>query len=360
MVEQKIFQPYEFLESGMLAENLLYFDQVILWLSQIPTIVEVIGLETFEQALDQNAFLFLDTNTHILQHYNSMSENDCLKESLSEVISNLGGVIFVKSKGKLSISQADTIAAEVMEKCKSCLRFVNSQKNEFGQLILQETLKDERGLALPKYLDDLAMNKMFTKQRLFTINLELAILRLFKIPYLVTTPDLSLLHFAKFHTSNIVHALPPFAQDTYNRIKNIIWELHAVENIIDIGQLIQQNILTYKEIVELRSTSDGKHFRAWFHQIINDPNKVRDTKSFIKYYFEFIRKRNLRDSCPIKVLRFATASLLGLLGPIPGILSNTIDSFVVEYLLDGWKPSFFLHDKLYSIIAPRLLYKGRK
>ena len=45
-------------------------------------------------------------------------------------------------------------------------------------------------------------------------------------------------------------------------------------------------------------------------------------------------------------IRLVACSALGLVSPITGIAASAVDSFVLNKILNGWNPNFFLDDKV--------------
>ncbi len=359
MNKRIIFQPYEdYNEPGVLADSLIYYDRVALWATQLPHIVQTMGLNAFEKALESGAFTFLKSNTHLVPpkdylEYQYRTKEDHINEWLSIASGNLRGPIFLDKKPNISINQADSIAAELVRKCQKHLIFIDCNERNLGNTLQEATYNDYETLIIPRYLDNISHNLLFTLQRLLTVNLELSVLNELETSHIITTPDLTLLHCAKFHTSNMFNR--QLNADIMG-IRNIMWDLNAVENILNFEEIIDSHILSFDELVDIRNSTNGKRFRKWFHETIMKPEIELSSKNLIEVYLETFKKSQINDSNLFKVLKVATTISLGLLNPYVGIAASTID-FMFENILHGWRPSYFLHDELYVAIVNKCYNK---
>jgi hypothetical protein len=96
----------------------------------------------------------------------------------------------------------------------------------------------------------------------------------------------------------------------------------------------------------------ASRFKDWL--IKQDPDK-----SIVREYYKEISKGTFIDRLPGKTTRWATFTSLGILadtlmptgiGTIAGIGASFLDSFFLEKLAKGWKPSQFIDDHLLPLL----------
>lgn len=353
MAKYTIFQPYEFNDASMLAENLLLYDQLVVWLSQVTNLANSLGIRNFERALESGAFRFVDTNAHVIPEYTTIPKDQAIAESFSGAEINLV-ILLQREYSTLSQRDATKVANEILSKCRKLVTYFEAGDANLNDSVLQATDHDARVLEIPQYLSDLAMNAAFTRQRLFTINLELALLHDLGAKSFVSTPDLMILHASKFHRQNL---LGHESEDvtTPDRDRPFLIDLLSIQGIPDVGNLINSTELTFSEILDIRLSNDSSLFRKWFHQFI-DKNEDRGggPKEIIEAYCESLKINPLSDGFAVKSLRLATSAALGLLNPLLGLASSAADTFLLNKLTKGWKPSYFLHERLFATLAPHI------
>lgn len=110
----------------------------------------------------------------------------------------------------------------------------------------------------------------------------------------------------------------------------------------DIGELFVNKVIGLEEILKLRDNFNGRIFRYWA--------KLTD------YEEELMRKdvmnsvNNVIGSKIFQPLRLLGTNLLGIAGFIPGVAASAFDSYVLDSVLKGWHPNFFLDDNLKALI----------
>ncbi|MBD8001373.1 SEC-C domain-containing protein [Phocaeicola sp. Sa1YUN3] len=70
--------------------------------------------------------------------------------------------------------------------------------------------------------------------------------------------------------------------------------------------------------------------------------------------------QNILGAKCINPIRFIGTNLIGLFGFIPGIVASAFDSFILDKILKGWHPNFFLDDKLKTMIDDCIIKEKRK
>ncbi|SOC81572.1 SEC-C motif-containing protein [Salinimicrobium sediminis] len=106
----------------------------------------------------------------------------------------------------------------------------------------------------------------------------------------------------------------------------------------DLTRLYTNNIIDIDLIISLKNDISGKKFRAWFE------DSDYDEKSVYKQLMS--KSKNLSDYTVTRLIRWGVPNLIGIIEPISGAIASTIDSFVVDKIMKGWHPNFFLDDVL--------------
>jgi hypothetical protein len=113
-----------------------------------------------------------------------------------------------------------------------------------------------------------------------------------------------------------------------------------------IGDAFVEGIITTKELKGLLKKADK--FRDWLIKVPEDKNLIGE------YYKESTRETFV-DKLPVKTTRFVifegigiTLDLLGAggLGTVAATALSAVDSFVLDKLIKGWKPSQFIDENL--------------
>ena len=116
------------------------------------------------------------------------------------------------------------------------------------------------------------------------------------------------------------------------------------KEIPDLGKLYQNNAIDLSKILKLRDSFQGKLFRYWTASENFDESEMQKE---IMNTCENVLGKYLSNS-----LRFVGTQVLGVIDPVLGFISSSADSFVIDKILKGWHPNFFLDDKL-RVIAEK-------
>ena len=110
----------------------------------------------------------------------------------------------------------------------------------------------------------------------------------------------------------------------------------------DLGELFVNKILDLDDILKLRENWNGKLFRYWAKLTDYEENLMRkDVLNSVN---------NIIGSKLLQPLRLLGTNLIGIAGFLPGIVASTFDSYVLDNVLKGWHPNFFLDNKLKALI----------
>ena len=104
------------------------------------------------------------------------------------------------------------------------------------------------------------------------------------------------------------------------------------------GEAFSLGKITPKEILNLLNDKNSIKFKEWL-------KKIPDGTPLSGEYYNKIRKLN-SDNPLLKSIRVLSQSILGLIHPISGVVATLLDGFVVEKIINGWKP-MLLVDKVF-------------
>jgi hypothetical protein len=127
-----------------------------------------------------------------------------------------------------------------------------------------------------------------------------------------------------------------------DRVKDSI-KLFALNDIPDIRPAISAGELGFDEVWKLRNSKNAREFREWLAKA--DP---KDADQLVKLYISALKKQPFISSLPARAVRFIITSLVSVLAPAIGVAAGAADSFLVERMLSGYSPRFFI-DELSSL-----------
>lgn len=151
---------------------------------------------------------------------------------------------------------------------------------------------------------------------------------------LLTSPAYSTLMYNKL----VRHGIKPDLLSAFMAVLDL-------NDIPDIRGHIADGTITLSEIWNLRKTRESQNFRKW----ISDAN-TRDPRELERAYVASLKRPELKDKSPLRLLRFGTTSVIGVLNTPAGLAVSAIDSFAVDKLFPGRSPKLFL-DKLMNLDA---------
>lgn len=121
-----------------------------------------------------------------------------------------------------------------------------------------------------------------------------------------------------------------------------------ISGIPDIGELVLSKKLKISDLIRLRKSRNGQQFRQWFHENCRqDPVRTGREYSLLLKDVPAIQAEGSR------IIRFLVTLAVGLINPIASVLTGLTDSFVLDRILRGVSPKFFIErlDKLSKISA---------
>ena len=108
------------------------------------------------------------------------------------------------------------------------------------------------------------------------------------------------------------------------------------KGIPDVMDLYQRKIISIDNILQCRDSYDGNIFRKWFKKENYDENHI----------LSLLLNGKQKNSNLSKTIRLIYPIVIGIVNPVAGALASTVDSFLVDKVINGWSPSLFLDNVL--------------
>lgn len=110
----------------------------------------------------------------------------------------------------------------------------------------------------------------------------------------------------------------------------------------DMGELFINDVVSVDEILKLRERFNGKIFRYWA--------KTTDYEEDLMRQEIMNSTQNILGSKCSQLIRMFACNVMGLAGFLPGLAASAFDSYILEKVLKGWHPNFFLDNELKKLI----------
>lgn len=132
--------------------------------------------------------------------------------------------------------------------------------------------------------------------------------------------------------------------DDIRMFETMVLQGHRVAEAVRAGDRSLEDVLDL--------VTRGRRFRSWLVDQPNDANLLAE-------YYAAVTKRTWIDSLPGKEARFVCLTALGLLaesvtptgiGTTIGIAVGAADSFLLDRIVKGWSPGFFIERKLLPFV----------
>lgn len=107
--------------------------------------------------------------------------------------------------------------------------------------------------------------------------------------------------------------------------------------IPDFFQLYKAKVIDLEFILKLRNNYGGKKFREWISSKDFDKEQISA---------DLLRFSGIKQNTWVKYFRWAFSNAIGVIEPFTGFAASTIDSFLVDKILNGWHPSIYLNEQL--------------
>lgn len=116
-------------------------------------------------------------------------------------------------------------------------------------------------------------------------------------------------------------------------------KLLKLKKVPDLGHLYIENELGINEYLEIRNSKSALKFKDWFF------SKDGDSDGMLSDLLNSKPRKNI-----LKVIRYTIPQLISIKLPIVGAIVDTVNTFILDKLLQGWTPNFFFDDTLKTIL----------
>lgn len=106
----------------------------------------------------------------------------------------------------------------------------------------------------------------------------------------------------------------------------------------DLGELFVNHIIDLEDILNLRNSLQGKLFRYW---------AMKDDYDEAQMQMDIMNSvHTILGSKVANAVRFVACSAIGIVNTVSGIAVSALDSFILNKIVQGWHPNFFLDEQL--------------
>jgi len=119
-----------------------------------------------------------------------------------------------------------------------------------------------------------------------------------------------------------------------------------IAGLPDVAPLVASGKVPFSEVLSIRELKAASDFRRWLANA--EPKDARDLE---RLYVQSLGSIPMVSSLPMKIVRFALTTALGIIDPVIGLVAGAVDSFFVESWLGGYRPKLFfdqMHKKFDS------------
>lgn len=323
---------------------ILAYDKVYIEGNHIWDVLQVFGSIYIEELLRADILHFIPDN---LINPVMMRESDKIwKPSFfpysSAVANEKGETVFKPVQDEWSEIEITFYHKKIACKEAQALLYLIDEKKE---VIEQEKIKQ---LALKETLHDLKNEPFVTANEILRKNKwgqteyhQLNILRLHELNTVVVTAGLLGANALKTDGEISVLMGKKCASVFADKLKDGVTAIQSIlhkKGFLDLGELFYNQVIDLEDILKLRNSLQGKLFRYW---AMNDEYDETQMQMDIMNSVHTVLGSKLSGA-----IRFVACSALGLVSSIPGIAASAIDSFILNKILNGWHPNFFLDDKV--------------
>lgn len=212
--------------------------------------------------------------------------------------------------------------------------------NELQERINQET---ERDIVSPSFLSDSSFYRrrpdgkweynQVSRNRLQELNKSAVLSAVLGIENVKTDAEISNIMLKKVASE--------FSAPLYTG-NDVLIRIEQQKGFPDLGELFVEKIINLDDLLKLRDSFNGKIFRYWAKTTNYEESLMRQ---------EIMNSvQNVIGSKCLQPVRMLACNLLGLCGFLPGLAASAFDSYILEEVLKGWHPNFFLDDNLKKMI----------
>jgi hypothetical protein len=359
---------------GHLASQLLLYEHILIPTNDfaaVPALINWLGLENFEEALDSKALGFLrrrgvlgylsEGNGLNLVGFTDSPENpyrDWWRRTLFGDISEAVELQLRYGAPNLDVVEQDRILEKVLMNSKAVELdndvFINQVTTASYNDIADtpELLTFFSNLAVKfghKAGDALAMNRLpgIGRGQMLT---EAEGVAQDPIQLVLKVGEVNMqLVLADFAGGTDLHVSPGAEQILRQKLVRAglisgmsegFARILKLKKIPDIRVAVQSGSLTLEDIWDFRRRRVAKRFRKWLSEA-----KIEEADDLERLYVESLENSSFVDSLPSRIIRFVVTTAAGVANPIVGGGVGIADSFFVSRFLGGYHPKL-MFDRL--------------
>jgi hypothetical protein len=115
-------------------------------------------------------------------------------------------------------------------------------------------------------------------------------------------------------------------------------------DVPNVREAIDSGVRTFPEF--LRLLDKAARFKEWLHGVHPDEGLVHN-------YVRDVKSEGWLQRTPGRSMRFFLTSGIGMAGMATGLAASFIDTFLIEKLMGGWRPSHFVDERLAPFVSGR-------
>ncbi len=323
---------------------ILTYDHVYIEGNHIWDVLQVFGSAYIEELLRADILHFIPDNMInpvMMRKSDKIWRPDFFPYS-SSVANSKGDTVFEPLQAEWSEIEITFYHKKIGGQGAQALLYLIDEKKK---VIDQEKIKE---LALKETLNDLKNEQFVTDNSILRKNKlgltefhQLNILRLHELNTVAVTAGL--LGADALKTDGEISELmnrkcaSVFRDKLKDGVSSIQSILHK-KGFPDLGELFYNHVIDLDDILKLRNSLQGSLFRYWAMKDAYDEAEMqKDIMNSV---------HTVLGSKISGAIRFGLCSAIGLFSAVPGIAASAIDSFILNRILQGWHPNFFLDDKV--------------
>lgn len=323
---------------------ILTYDHVYIEGNHIWDVLQVFGLVYIEELLRADILHFIPDNTLnpvMMRKSDKVWRPDFFPYS-SSVANNKGETVFEPLQAEWSEIEITFYRKKIGGKEAQALLYLIDEKKK---VIDQEKIKE---LTLKETLNDLKNEQFVTDNSILRKNKwrltefhQLNILRLHELNTVAVTAGLLGADALKTdgEISDLMNrkCISVFRDKFKDGVSSIQSILHK-KGFPDLGELFYNHVIDLEDIMKLRSSLQGKLFRYW---ALKDAYDEAEMQKDIMNSVHTVLGTKLSGA-----IRFISCNAIGIISTVSGIAASAFDSFILNKVVQGWHPNFFLDDKV--------------
>lgn len=351
--------------AGYLSSHLLLYDRIViptLDFGIVPAIIGWIGLQSFEEALDQGAIQFLRPRGILAYVGNgtALSVITMLPGSgpkfawwQEAMWGSQEGAVDIQLRERvpsLSRTAREALTRRIYDRSQP-VRYTNA---EFMQHVAQESYRDVA--CIPEFNSAAQTGHNLHDDLLRLPGVEANQVRVSAGPnrpmrdgvdVVLRTAELNLEIMMASQVGNAdletIDLAPAVIESKLVRagidkgISDSFVRLLDFKGLPDVAAAVGRGVVSPSDVWKLRNKPNSRNFRKWIRE-----STIRNGNDVVKAYLEAVEKPPWIDQFPAKTIRFGLTSAAGLLGLGPGLAAGAADSFFVSRWLRGYSPKLFL------------------